>query len=95
MKRTVEAITAVIGVMLPLIAGCTKLEAPSQMAMFRANLQHTGVYDTRAVHVLSELKWKFKTEGQFKLFPNHSRWSSLFRKQGWLSVYGMMNPLFM
>lgn len=29
--------------------------------MLRANPQHTRVYETRGVHKVSELKWKFKT----------------------------------
>src|ERR1041384_254439 len=31
-------------------------------AMFRANLQHTGVYETKGVRRLHGVKWKFKTE---------------------------------
>src|ERR671927_117587 len=31
-------------------------------AMFRADLQHTGVYETRGVRRLHGVKWKFKTE---------------------------------
>jgi len=61
MKNTTRTITAVIGIGLLLLSGCTKPGGHPMGAMFRANLQRTGVYDTRGVHQLSELKWKFKT----------------------------------
>ncbi len=67
MKKQIRTITGVVGVVaLLLLSGCSKSEkSPKEAikeAMFRANLQRTGVYDTRGVHQLSELKWKFKTE---------------------------------
>ena len=64
MKKLIGTITVGVGVVaLLLLIGCGKLEKSPKEAMFRANLQRTGVYDTRGVHQLSELKWKFKTEG--------------------------------
>ena len=63
MKKQIRTITGVVGVVaLLLLSGCSKSEKSPKEAMFRANLQRTGVYDTRGVHQLSELKWKFKTE---------------------------------
>lgn len=43
--------------------------APKVKAVFRANLQHIGVYDAKGVHEFSEVKWKFKTEGLAISFP--------------------------
>src|SRR5947208_317237 len=34
----------------------------SPPAMFRANLQHSGVFETKGVYRLHGVKWKFKTE---------------------------------
>ena len=65
MKKTIATITAVIVIGLLLLSGCTELEAKPKAAMFRANLQRTGVYKTKGVHQLTELKWKFKTKGGF------------------------------
>src|SRR5207237_5770600 len=36
--------------------------AVSQNAMFRANLERTGVYKTQGIQRLHGVKWKFKTE---------------------------------
>jgi len=47
-------------------------------AMFRANLQRTGVYDTRGVHQLSELKWKFKTGDILFSSPAFADWVVYF-----------------
>ena len=63
MKKTIGTITAVIGIGLILLSGCTKPGDHAKGAMFRANLQRTGVYNTKGIHQLTELKWKFKTEG--------------------------------
>ncbi len=38
-------------------------------AMFRSNLQRTGVYDAKGVKELRELKWKFKTDGWVSASP--------------------------
>ncbi len=62
MKKTIGTITAVIGIGLILLSGCTKPGDHAKGAMFRANLQRTGVYNTKGIHQLTELKWKFKTE---------------------------------
>ncbi len=42
-----------------LVCGCSK---SSDAPMFRGNLARTGVYKTKAVKKLTNLKWKFKTE---------------------------------
>lgn len=38
-------------------------------AMFRANLQRTGVYDNAGVSEFTGLKWKFKTDGEIRSSP--------------------------
>ncbi|MEJ5360735.1 MAG: PQQ-binding-like beta-propeller repeat protein [Spirochaetota bacterium] len=63
MKKRIGTLTAVMSILLLLVSGCKKLGKHPNEAMFRANLQRTGVYNTRGVQQLSELKWKFKTEG--------------------------------
>ena len=40
-----------------------------EQAMFRGNLQHTGVYDTEGVTQLGGLKWKFQTKGRVASSP--------------------------
>ena len=45
----------------------------SDGAMFRANLQRTGVYPSKAVRELTELKWKFKAQGDFVTSPAVSK----------------------
>jgi outer membrane protein assembly factor BamB len=62
MKKTIEPITVVIGIVLLLFLGCTKLKDHPKLAMPRADLQRTGVYNTRGVHELGRLKWEFKIE---------------------------------
>lgn len=47
-------------VVLFLLSGCIPSKGHPRSAMFRANPQHTGVYETRGVHKASQLKWKFK-----------------------------------
>lgn len=48
-----------------LIALLLPLSAFSQdAAMFRGNLQHSGVYDAAGVPQFTAMKWKFHTEGQ-------------------------------
>ena len=64
MKKTIGTITAVIGIGLILLSGCTKPGDHAKGAMFRANLQRTGVYNTKGIYQLTELKWKFKTKGR-------------------------------
>ncbi len=41
----------------------------SDEAMFRANLQRTGVYSSKAVRELTELKWKFKAGDEIHSSP--------------------------
>ncbi|MBV1759047.1 MAG: PQQ-binding-like beta-propeller repeat protein [Dethiosulfatibacter sp.] len=38
-------------------------------AMFRGNLSNTGVYNTKGVHELSELIWKYKTDSSIVSSP--------------------------
>ncbi len=45
----------------------------SDGSMFRANLQRTGVYSSKAVRELTELKWKFNTQGVFVTSPAVSK----------------------
>jgi outer membrane protein assembly factor BamB len=42
----------------------------SDDAMFRGDVARTGVYDTKAVHELNEIMWKFKTDDN--VFPSPS-----------------------
>src|SRR5947209_12231225 len=44
------------------LAPSVALQTDFTGAMFRANLQHTGVYQTKGVRKLHGVKWKFKTE---------------------------------
>ena len=68
MNKTIQSITIISSIVL-LLSGCEKPEKHSPKAMFRANLQHTGVYETKGVHQLNELKWAFKTEGPIRSSP--------------------------
>lgn len=62
MRRIVRTMAVIAGMALLLLAsGCIPSKGPSRPAMFRANPQHTGVYETRGVHEAGGLKWKFKT----------------------------------
>src|SRR3984885_14463691 len=38
-------------------------------AMFRSNLQHTGVYEAAGIPKFSKVKWKFHTAGQIISSP--------------------------
>ena len=51
------AFETIYSVLSPLSCG-----AVSPNAMFRANLERTGVYQTKGVLRLHGVKWKFKTE---------------------------------
>ncbi len=51
-----------------LIAGGAHAVAPDS-AMFRGNLQHTGVYDGAGAPKLSNIKWKFHTDGKIYSSP--------------------------
>jgi outer membrane protein assembly factor BamB len=64
MKKAIALITVVMGIVLFLLLGCTKLKDNPKVAMYRANLQRTGVYNTKGIHELGGLKWKFKLEGE-------------------------------
>src|SRR6266567_664794 len=63
MKRVVAiiflitAFEAVYSVLTPLSSGATPANA-----IFRANLERTGVYKTQGIQRLHGVKWKFKTE---------------------------------
>lgn len=63
MKKTIETITAVIGIVVLPLSGSIKSEDHLKVAMFRANLYRTSVYDTKGVHQLGGLKWESKTGG--------------------------------
>jgi len=39
------------------------------VGMFRANLQRTGVYDTKRIHELSGVKWSYKTKNTLQKSP--------------------------
>ncbi|MGB8658189.1 MAG: PQQ-binding-like beta-propeller repeat protein [Candidatus Zixiibacteriota bacterium] len=45
-----------------------KLSYPKE-AMFRANQEHTGVYNTKGVHEFNGLKWEFKVESAVRSSP--------------------------
>jgi len=62
MYKTIGTTIALVFIGLLLISACGELGNQPSGAMFRANLQRTGVYYTRGVDQLSELKWKFKTQ---------------------------------
>jgi outer membrane protein assembly factor BamB len=49
--------------------GATVPLGSSGTAMFRGDLQHTGVYDARGVPELHGVKWKFKTGGRVYSSP--------------------------
>ena len=51
---------AIIFSLIIVFAGCSKNN--DKQAMFRGNLERTGVYQTKSIKKLSALKWKFKTE---------------------------------
>ncbi len=44
-------------------------EKDSVVAVYRGNMQRTGFYDSKGVRQLSELKWKFKTQGWISSSP--------------------------
>ena len=77
MRSANVAIGALIAV--PLLWGCIAQDVvdqrkdpqpeTAQPAMFRANPEHTGVYDTQGVHQFSELVWKFETDGFVESSP--------------------------
>ena len=69
MKKTINKITVVMGILLLILLDCSELKANPKVAMPRANLQRTGVYNTRGVHELGGLKWKSKTEDEVVTDP--------------------------
>lgn len=56
MKRQLGIITAVIGIRPLPVSGWTEWGDYPEAVMFRANLQRTGVYDTRGIHEFTGLK---------------------------------------
>ncbi len=58
--------TIMIGAILSLLTltGTASRGANSETAMFRGDLQHTGVYHTRGGGDLTGVKWRFKTGGR-------------------------------
>jgi hypothetical protein len=76
-KRLITAIV-VIGIGLSLLSGRNKSKDQPKstekgdrpkVAMFRANLHHTGVYHTKGVPQLHGVKWRFKTGGEVESSP--------------------------
>lgn len=64
MKKIIGAITVVMGILLLILLDCSKSKDLPKVAMYRANLQRTGVYNARGMHELGGLKWKSKTEDE-------------------------------
>ena len=60
MKKINATITVVIIIGLLPLSACAQSSNGPKSAMFRANLQRTGVYKTKGVHQLTELMWKLK-----------------------------------
>ncbi|MEJ2236935.1 MAG: PQQ-binding-like beta-propeller repeat protein [Gemmatimonadales bacterium] len=48
---------------------CSATDSFEQVAMFRGNAQHTGVYDTQDVDEKGTLLWRFSTEGPVRSSP--------------------------
>jgi len=61
MNQTRLIVLTMMMFVLFFVAGCHKNEVNAKQAIFRANPQHTGVYDARGVPELTKLKWSFKT----------------------------------
>ena len=61
MKKVIETATVMTILIVLHMTNCSESGAASKEAMFRFNLQHTGVYNTKGVSQLNELLWKFKT----------------------------------
>jgi hypothetical protein len=58
--------TSFIFALILLIGACDKqvnTQINSNGSMFRADLQRSGVYQTKALNELSGIKWKFKYKG--------------------------------
>ena len=62
---------------LTLLAGC----AGPKTAMFRADPQHSGRYQTAGITSLHQLRWKFSTDGEVKSTPVLVGGSVLFGSQ--------------
>lgn len=61
MRRIVRTRAVIAGMALLLLAlGCLPSKGLSRPAMFHANPQHTGVYETWGVTGAGGLKWRFK-----------------------------------
>lgn len=70
MKNLLSSLRAGGGVLVGLLyAAMPTLAEPSGAAMFRGNLQHTGVYEAAGVAQLKGLKWTFHAEGQLIASP--------------------------
>ena len=66
MKKVIETATAIMVLIVLLM---TSRGESGELSMFRANLQRTGVYNTKGVPQLNELLWKFKTRGAIGSSP--------------------------
>jgi len=53
----------ILVMLVALISGCGYSGGDSEQAMFRGNLERTGVFSSGGPSSLNELVWKFKTEG--------------------------------
>ena len=64
MTGTGRSLVVSVGLVF-LYVGCSQRHenGDDQVAMFRSDLHHSGVYTTTAVHALREVKWAFKTAG--------------------------------
>ena len=64
-KTNVISIT-IISFVLLLLSCCSKSGSSSDWAMFRGNLQRTGVYKTEALQQFNGIKWKFRTDYHYR-----------------------------
>jgi hypothetical protein len=62
--------------------------ASAQEAMFRGDLQHTGIYNTQGVPVFHEVMWMFQDQGQNNIFSGCCGWSCIFWELGRESLRG-------
>jgi len=64
MKKVICSLIACVG-LVSLITACSQRNesANQQAAMFRGDVQHSGVYTTNAVYEFQEVKWAYKTDG--------------------------------
>jgi len=78
MKKAPGVISALAAAALALAGGCAKRTNESRAALFRGDLQRTGVYRTKAPKRLTGLKWKFKTGAEVVSSPVIAAGTALF-----------------